>query len=73
MNLEVQFKIKNNPLLGQYIRENSYWYKILNRNPESIKKMTEDMKKAYKLTFEDKVDDLSNKINLVRAFMETLK
>jgi lipopolysaccharide biosynthesis regulator YciM len=60
MNLETQFKIKSNPLLQKYIRENSYWYKILNRNPEYINKMIEDMKKAYKLTFEDKIDDLIN-------------
>lgn len=73
MNLEVQFKIRNNPMLQKYIRENSYWYKILNRNPESLKKMTEDMKKAYKLTFEDKIDDLNNKMNLVRAFIDALK
>lgn len=73
MNLETQFKIKSNPLLQKYIRENSYWYKILNRNPEYINKMIEDMKKAYKLTFEDKIDDLNTKVNLVRAFMDTLK
>ena len=73
MNLETQFKIKSNSLLQKYIRENSYWYKILNRNPEYINKMIEDMKKAYKLTFEDKIDDLNTKVNLVRAFMDTLK
>lgn len=73
MNLDTQFKIRNNPMLQKYIRENSYWYKILNRNPELIKKMNEDMKKAYKLTFEDKIDDLSSKMNLVRAFMDALK
>ena len=39
MNLETQFKLKNNSLLQKYIRENSYWYKILNRNPELIVKM----------------------------------
>ena len=73
MNLDTQFKIKNNPMLQRYIRENSYWYKILNRNPDLIKKMTEDMKKAYKLTFEDKIDDLNTKMNMVRAFMDALK
>ena len=73
MNLETIFKIKNNPMLQKYIRENSYWYKILNRNPEAIKKMTDDMKKAYKLTFEDKIDDINNKMNLVKAFMDALK
>ena len=73
MNLEVQFKIKNNPMLQKYIREKSYWYKILNRNPESIKQMEDAMKKEYKLTFEDKIDDINNKMNLVRAFMDALK
>lgn len=73
MKLETIVKIKNNPMLQRYIREHSYWYKILNRNPDAINKMIEDMKKEYKLTFEDKIDDLSNKMNLVRAFMEAIK
>ena len=73
MNLETQFKIKNNPMLQRYIREHSYWYKILNRNPSSINKMTEDMKKEYKLRFEDKIDDLNSKMNLVKAFMDAMK
>ena len=36
MNLDIQFKIKNNPNYQRYIRENSYWYKILNRTPEAF-------------------------------------
>ncbi len=73
MNLETQFKIKNNPMLQKYIREHSYWYKILNRNPSMINKMTDEMKKDYKLRFEDKIDDLNSKMNLVKAFMDALK
>ena len=73
MNLDTQFKIRSNPMLQRYIRENSYWYKILNRNPQLLNRMNDDMKKAYKLTFEDKIDDINNKMNLVRAFMDTLK
>lgn len=73
MNLDTQFKIRNNPMLHKYIRENSYWYKILNRNPEYINKMKDEMKEKYKLRFEDKVDDLNNKINLVKAFIDALK
>lgn len=73
MNLETQFKIKNNPMLQRYIRKHSYWYKILNRNPSAINKMTEEMKKEYKLRFEDKIDDLNNKVNLVKAFMDAIK
>ena len=73
MNLETMFKIKSNPNLVRYLHENSYWYKILNRNPNMINKMNEDMKKAYKMTVSDKIDDINSKMNLVKAFMDTLK
>lgn len=73
MKLETQFKIKNDPMLQKYLREHSYWYKILNRNPSSINKMIDEMKKEYRLRFEDKIDDLNNKINLVKAFMDAMK
>lgn len=73
MNLETIFKINNNPMLHKYLKENSYWYKILNRNPKMLDKMTEDMKKAYKLTFEDKVENLNSKMNLIKGFMDAIK
>ena len=73
MNLETIFKINNNPIIYKYLKENSYWYKILNRNPKMLDKMTEDMKKAYKLTFEDKVENLNSKMNLIKGFMDAIK
>ena len=33
MKINTYLKIKNDPNLQRYIRENSYWYKLLNRNP----------------------------------------
>ena len=73
MRLDIQFKIKNDPMLFKYIRENSYWYKILNRNPNQIDNMVENMKEAYKLTTADKINDLSEKLDLIKAFMNVLK
>ena len=73
MRLDLVYKIKSNNSLHRYLKENSYWYKLLNRNPSLISKMEEDMKKAYKLTFEDKMDDLNSKINLVKGFMNIVK
>lgn len=73
MNLDTIIKIKSNPNLQRYIKENSYWFKVLNRNPKLLSKMNDDMKKAYKLTFEDKIDDINSKMNLVKAFMDTIK
>jgi hypothetical protein len=73
MTLDVIFKINKDENLHRYLRENSYWYKLLNRDPKLINKMNEDMKKAYKLTLEDKVSDLTSKINLIKGFIDASK
>ena len=73
MTLDVIFKINKDDNLHRYLRENSYWYKLLNRDPKLINKMESDMKKAYKLTLEDKVSDLTSKINLIKGFLDASK
>lgn len=73
MKLDIQFKIKNDPMLQKYIRENSYWYKILNRNPLMIDQMVDEMKEKYKLTTADKINNISEKLDLIRTFMTVLK
>ena len=44
MQVETRLKIKSNPNLYRYLRENSYWYKYLNRSPIYIKQLEEEMK-----------------------------
>ena len=73
MNLECIVKIKNDVMLQKYIRENSYWYKILNRNPAMIEYAMDEMKKQYKLMTADKINEISNKLDLVRTFMNAFK
>ena len=73
MNLDVQFKIKNNPMLQKYIRENSYWYKNLNRNTDLIEVLTDEMKEKYKLTTADKINSLGQKLDLISTFINVLK
>ena len=73
MNLENIVKIKNDAILQKYIRENSYWYKILNRNPNFMPYLIDEMKKNYKLTTADKINELSNKLDLIRTFMNAFK
>ena len=58
MRIDIQFKIKNDPMLKKFLRENSYWYKNLNRNPDMINIMIDKMKEKYKLTTADKINDL---------------
>lgn len=72
MDLKTQFIIKNNPYIARYLRENSYWYKILNRNSDSITILEQEMKEKYKLTAKDKIEDISGKIELLRNFMDII-
>ena len=73
MRIDIQFKIKNDPMLKKFLRENSYWYKNLNRNPDMINVMIDKMKEKYKLTTADKINDLSDKLDLIKTFMNVLK
>lgn len=65
--------IKNNPNIYNYLRENSYWYKALNRDGQSIKKLEQEMRQKYKLTTIDKIDNLTRNINLISTFIDVLK
>ena len=73
MNIETQIKIRNNPYLYRYLRENSSWYKMLNRNPNSIKQMESEMKSAYKLNLTDRIDNINQKMEMVRTFIDILR
>ena len=73
MTLELQFKIKNNPDYLRYLRENSIWYKILNRNPLMFKKFEEEVKRTYQLRTSDKINKTLQMIELLQNVVSTLK
>lgn len=72
MYINNQIIINKNPLLKRYLRENSYYYKYLNRNPDAINKMYSEMQKAYKLTFNDRLDKVKDNLNMINSFMDVL-
>ncbi len=65
--------IRNNPPLYQYLKYHSYWYKAINRDSKLLKELEQDMKKEYKLTPEDKINRLNEKMNFISSFLEVLK
>lgn len=65
--------IKNNPLIYKYLRENSYWYKYLNRSSRYLKELEKEMKEKYKMTTKDKIENISNSINLISNLIDVLK
>ena len=73
MQVETRLKIKSNPNLYRYLRENSYWYKYLNRSPIFIKQLEEEMKEKYRLRSVDKIENISNSLNLIKSFLEVMR
>ena len=73
MTTETLIAIRNNPYYYQFLRENSHWYKALNRDINNLKLMEEEVKNYYKLNFADRLNDLNNKISMLRTFMDIMK
>ena len=72
MQVETRLKIKSNPNLYRYLRENSYWYKYLNRSPIFLRRLEEEMKEKYRLRPSDKIENISNSLNLIKSFLEVI-
>lgn len=73
MILELQYKIKNDPNLQRFIKEHSYWYKELNRNPNNFKNFVYDMKDKYGLKTTDKLNKMLDNINMVQSVLSVFK
>ena len=73
MIYELQYKINNDINLKRFLRENSYWYKYLNRNSNSFKLFEEDMIVKYKLTTVDKINKTIDNINMLQSFLDVFK
>ena len=73
MTLDIQFRIKNNPHYQRYIRENSYWYKILNPDPSRIKEMEELAKEKYQLRPTDRINRMLETVEMLQTLMSSFK
>ena len=73
MQLDVIMKINSDMKQKQFLRENSYWYKYLNRNSKYYKDFINDMKIKYKMTTVDKLNKMTDNINMFKSFLDVLK
>lgn len=73
MTLEVQFKLKNSPLYIKYLHENSYWYKILNRNPDMFDDFVNEVRTNYKLRTTDKINKALSTFEMISSVISALK
>ena len=73
MTYDTWYKIDNDINLKKFLRENSYWYKSLNRDNNNFNNFVNDMKVKYKLTTEDRIHKMVDNIGLIQSFLEVLK
>lgn len=73
MDLKTINYIKNNKEIYDFLRENSMYYKELNRDSTSINKIELLARKKYKMTYIDKLENITNNINLISTFIDVLK
>lgn len=65
MPLEIQMKLRENPMYKTYLRSNSAWYKKLIRNPDTFKEFVNEMKETYQMRPIDKVSKTIDALNVI--------
>ena len=73
MTYDIYNRIQHDINLKRYLRENSSWYKTLNRNKDSFPYFVEEMKVKYKLTTSDKINKTMDNISMIQSFLDVLK
>ena len=73
MELVTQYSLKQNPYYIRYLRENSYCYKKLNRDPSTFKDFENEVKENYELRPIDRISKTLDLIETISAIINTLK
>ncbi len=73
MNRDLIFQIREKKDLYKFLKYNSYLYKPIIRGEISIKELEDIMKKELKMTFADRLNHISNNIEIANAFLNILK
>lgn len=69
----LQYNLFNDAKMHQYLKENSEWYKLLNRDIKNYDIFKKAIKKQYRLGITDKISDTIDNIDLISTVIQTLK
>ena len=73
MTLDIQFKLKENPNYLKYLRENSNWYKTLNRYPSKFNDFINEVKVNYKLRPTDQISKVIDTFDMLQNIFKVIK
>lgn len=73
MQLHLQIAFRENSKSYQELKDNSFYFKELNRGVVDYKRFTEDMKVKYKERTSDKINNVIDNIDLLSSVLDILK
>ena len=73
MDISLQLEIKKRKKYYDYLKENSNWFKELNRNPNNFNKFNSFIKDKYRLNITSKISDTINNIDTAMSILDILK
>ncbi len=73
MSIETQIKLKSNINYLKFLRENSHWYKYLNRSDQFFKDFDNEMKTIYKLRPTDRISKAIDTFDMIQTVLATLR
>ena len=73
MKVNVWMKLESNPKIANYLKENSEWYKYLNRNPINYDKFVKIMKEQNRVRTFNKINGIMDNIDTISSILNILK
>ncbi len=73
MESYLQIAFKENPKSYELLKENSYYFKYLNRGVIDFKRFNQEMKEKYKERATDKIESIIENMDLVSSILNVLK
>lgn len=70
MRFEIIDNINKDKKLKEYLINNSYWYRLLNRNPLNYEKMLKKYKEYKNETMYKKIDNVVENVELISNIMK---
>lgn len=65
--------IKTHEYIYRFLRDDSSWYKLLNRSSSYLPEVERLAKEKYSISIEDRIKKFSDHIELVNTFLDVLK
>ena len=72
MQIYLQMQFRENAKSYRQLKENSYYFKELNRGLVDYKKFNEDMKIKYKERVTDKINNVVENMDLISSVLDVL-